>query len=1173
MIFFISSPKLLFILLINILLTHQADLLYYNINPNCHYINEKTLESSKNLLLEIMHGKLPFKIESTSKITYDLDFIEAINDNIPCPYSLKSLELDEDNNGIFLGAGINLLNFSPEEMEQILLYVPMMNPFEKQTIISYCQKKGKEAQDSIKYGYPIHNIHGFNKAAIDYVIEKKIKEDYSSIFNKELKTPFINGFLSMYIHFSKKNEIFPKNINIYSISYIIKYLFDGAPFSRFIQSALISMNEGNIQFNNFHLLCVIPMLFENEEINNIKTLITSFWNYCYRGTTYNRARISILSINDESKESLINYSQKKTKSFDDLFNKFSKNKSNNIDFNEIYEYSRSLFEKNKRTEYENMIIALFLDLNTTIKYLNQINDIIEKHKKEDGIQTIAFINKPEHKKSFDLIKYNLFSDFNQSFDIGQLKIAVSYMHINIDFTNNNKNNDNAVKTINNIKMNDIDSPLYIEVNINPEKNESVYYEISLDIKETKGYNIFISDNNPYPNIKDYTTKFIKYDNNMNPVLRIKTNLMNQFYIGIEGILSFNLKIKKERSTDKNELIFSNGEYNEVSYNVSVYLKDETLKNLESFTYDYKPQSNWLKNNIPLEYVLKYFTRGIDLDNTDDGTFFHNHLFTYLFGNTYLINTIYRNVESNSYYIGRYIEINSYTPFQLKDEGFNQLLINKLYPFLKGNNMTLSVYNLPAISFNENELKLIYNITHRKYLSTIITLLNRTSNTINFAEYSPELKFVLLCLYFQNSKDNLDNIKLLGQRQPKYVEVIKNIKTKYKTPDKYSKFMISFLLNLDQEIKFEKMIICIIVGQSFILSKEGVEFIKDFYNIMNKAPSRISLLAYDTLATEKTIEKIIPFHSKIITNLDNINEYNEDYLDIRYKYNESSEQIMEFDKIVDYSLSYLSRYDKGIKKELFIVCDENMKTNDNYYVNNKLTNLNIEDYRYKELINNQIKPIILTTRNAEKGKIHELYKIKTKSNEKLFTLYENYFHVNNFANTTMYINDLSRMAKGSIIKLNVGTRFINNFYQGKLNFYEINNDDNVTDVIVIKVKANLSDFNFYYSFENPFPNPYIDMLADKTADDDKIIITNLEFNKTLYLSIESKRDIKKQIIEIFSCEIYLSKKQYKNCKFVESPRFLFFIFFILIGCFAIGLIVYYFAQFSDKNKMNMNIFEQ
>ena len=91
-----------------------------------------------------------------------------------------------------------------------------------------------------------------------------------------------------------------------------------------------------------------------------------------------------------------------------------------------------------------------------------------------------------------------------------------------------------------------------------------------------------------------------------------------------------------------------------------------------------------------------------------------------------------------------------------------------------------------------------------------------------------------------------------------------------------------------------------------------------------------------------------------------------------------------------------------------------------------------------------------------------------------------------------MNDLSRMVKNSIIKFNLGTRFINDFYHGKITFYEINRGPNSKDIIVIKAN-NLSNFNFYYSFENPFPNPYSDIKAEKTADNDKIVITDLKQN--------------------------------------------------------------------------------
>ena len=1165
----IISLKIFILLISKLFITFQTEILFYNTNPFYSFLIDKSfqsLDSSKKLLLDIMHGKLPFKLESPSKFTYDMEFIEKINGNFPFPYTLKSLELDPENNGILLGAGINLLNFKPDEMENILRMTFIPWP-EKEKIKLLCQKSGKEAIDMIQnnkdFIFSLESIKIFNKVVIDYIIDNRIINEFGKA-KKLLKTPLINGFLSAYIQLPKVNNDLNNILfnNYTSGSYIVQHLFEGAPFSRFIQSKLILMMDGNVKFNNNHLLFVLPMAFEENEKNNIRDLIISYSIYLTNYYNFNKIRISILIFDNENKKYLINYNPKEPKPFEDLFNFNSENKTKFINFSEIYEYIENLFEKNKNSKiYENKIISLFLNYNTNKLYFNEINNLISKYKKK-GIQTIPLINKSDFVKNFDIIDYNIFFDFNKAINIGPLKMAVSNMHINIDLTNKNEkiNLNEIVKTkIEKIKLNDIDAPLYIEVTIYPEKNESVYYEISLEINKTSGYNIFVSDSNPYPNIKDYTIKFIKYDDNLNPKIRIKAYLLNKFYIAIKGILYFDLIIEKKYNLENEEIIKSEGEYEKKPYNISIYLKDEIMKNLESFTSNYKLKSNLLNGDFTLDSVLKYFTRGIDLDNTDDRAFFNYNLFTYLFGDSYLINTIYRNSENNNYYIGRYFELNQNSPFRLREEGLNELIISKIYPFINGNNRTLIDNKIPAVSFNDNELKLIYNITNRKYILNLENLLNRTLNTINFKNLPSETKFVLLCLYFQNSKENLEIIKNLAHKEPKYPEVLKSLKEKDKNQDFFNKFMISFISNFDQQIKFEKILINVVIGQSFALSDIGVKFVEDFYNAMSKTKAKISLSIYDTLKTVNKIKTIIPFYSKKISKI--LEEYKNKNNNLRNKYNSTDEQKMDFEKIIKFGLSYFSKYDTGIKKELFIICDENINKKDKYYINNKLTNLD-NNQKIQIIMKDQIKIILLSTKNVEKGYIPELFKLRNP-----FTINENYFHVNNFEDTNLYMNDLARIAKDSLIKLNLGTRLINDFYQGKISYYEINCGDFLSDIIIIK--ANLSNFNFYYSFDNPFPNPYLDIKADKTADDDKIIFSDLQ-NDKIYLGIESKNEVRKQIIEFFSCEIYYSKNQYKNCKFIESHRFLWYGFFLLTVSFIIGLAVYFLGH-SSKNQIN--IFDQ
>lgn len=1161
---------------INLFFTYQIEQKFYNIGPDCKYNIDNLFNNSKKLLLEILHGKLPFTIETTSKITYDIEFIERINNNIPCPYTIKSLESDQRKNGIFLGAGINLLNFKEDDLDKIFKNLTSFPKDEKALIKSFFGKSGAEAKKLVKDGSRISKIRQFNEAAINYLIEKVSSTNDFNSLKDYYKTPYMNGLISAYITTSQYDFDLRKFAfnNFTSTSYIVQHLFEGAPFSRIIQSKLISMMDGNIKYNNNHILFLVPKLFEDKEIINIKNLINSFTTSLYTDFNLNKNKISIISYNENNVKYILDYNIRKNRELDELLNSNTLNETKPINLTQIYEFVSDFFKKNKnKIIFENKILTLFLNISTPYTYYYiKPNDIINVYKKK-GIQTIPFINKPDAMKTpqYDIINYNLFHDFKKPFKVSQLEMAVSNMHINIDLTNLNSK-ENITKKIENLNSNDIDSPIYFEVNINKGKNESEYYEISLDIKKTDGYNIFISDNNPYPNIKDYTQKFIKYDNNLNPKIKIKTFLINQFYIGIEGILYFNITIRR-KYIENNNIFFNEGEYIEQAYNISFSFKDETIKNLETFTSDYKPHSNLLKNevqnDVTLDNVLKYYTRGIDLYNTDDGAFFNYNLFIYLFSNSYLITTVYKN-EENNYYMGKYIELTTNSPYRLREEGLNQLIINKIYSFLDGNNNTFIGKDPPAIKFNENELKLIYNITNRKYVLEISNLLNRTSNCKDFRELNAEMKFIMLCLYFQNPKDSLiiKLIKELGHKEPKYSEVLSTLINRNKSPGNLTKFLISFISNLDQQTKFEKVLISVMMGQSLILSDSGIKFIEDFYNELTKAKAKISLSIYDTLKSKNKIKTIIPFYSKKLTKFEMINKYRNEHLKVRHKYNDTEEQFMDFDKIINYLLSQLSKYDKGIKKEIFIVCDENIHTNDNYNINNQLINLNY--VKHKELRKYQIKLILISTKNYEKGELPELFNLKTESNQIApYTIYENYFHVNDLTKTDEYMDDLGIMAKDSTIKLNLGERYINDFYQGKLNFYELNLENSTNDVIVIK--ANLSNFNFYYSFDNPFPNSYIDQKLNQLADEDTVVITDLKENKNIYLGIESKNEVPKQIIEIFSCEIYYSNKKYQKCKFVDDHKYLWYAFLLFTAIFVIGHAVYFCKPTHSISKKQLNVY--
>ena len=228
----------------------------------------------------------------------------------------------------------------------------------------------------------------------------------------------------------------------------------------------------------------------------------------------------------------------------------------------------------------------------------------------------------------------------------------------------------------------------------------------------------------------------------------------------------------------------------------------------------------------------------------------------------------------------------------------------------------------------------------------------------------------------------------------------------------------------------------------------------------------------------------------------------------------------------------------------------------------------------KLIENLIDLIIISPQNYEKGEVHELFNSKMLSKKKEeeipYSIFENHFHVSNLNRTEIFMNDLGRVIKDSHIKMKVGKKIINDFNQGKMTYYKIYNKEFKSYVIVIK--ANFSNFNFYSSIEHPFPNSNTGNLLQKR--EDAIVIPNGP-NGTIYLGIEPKKTLQKQVIEIFTCESY---KPDNNCQFIGDYRNQWFIFFGMVFTFNLFIIIYKFkrsnySELNKNDKKRLNVFDK
>ena len=1147
-------------------------------NPKCKSSINYNPDTT-NFLLETLHGKIPIKLYLNDLSNYDINIIEKLNLNIKCPYIVyDNYSKINKTIGIFLGVGINLTlnNFT-----EYINYINAQNFDDKNYYINLLNDIHKSDLNSInesflnKYNDHFNDIDIINNLTINYEVEKLVKK-YN--INQNIKNPLFISLLALYLQNLITDDEFynylsnNQNYNLLEFSYNIEHLIEFFPYTRYIQSKLINLCDANFRYNYNHIFIVIEKnIFSQNEIDVIKVFITRLYEKIINNNNYNKNRISILIKNKNNYNYIIDYQEDTDKNqLDNLLQ--SDNKSEIIiNLSEIYSNINQKYEENKKNYYENKIAVLLLNYDSIFSEKQNPDILIENFKKEYQIQTIPVININNEENYFekDIFKYNIFNNFSEVINYQYILLAISNMHIPIILNNNNK------ISLSNIKNNDIDTPLFFEILIpettgdkNENQNITEYYEISLDIISSYGYNIFISNINPFPNIRNNLNNFLKYKDETNPKIRIKANDIknNTFYICIEGNLNFNLNIEKKIfEGNADDLILSEGEYYYETYNIKLH-KGDINEKFTTFGENFTLESESFFKDISMENVIKYFTRGIDIYNTEDGSYLNYDLFLYLYGDT-ILNRIYKD-NNDVYYFGRMLKLKDYSPNRLKKEGFNKFFINKLYLFL---NMSSSFNDTaPGVYFESDEIKKIYKIAFTSSMKALSSRLKTYPNCVPLENQKPTIKFILFCLFFVHQRSNIafKAIVNLSLKEPDYTNVLNLLDSNEFKKHDSDYFLLYLIKREEQEDNSEKIMTNILMGKSLFLSNVGKNFIYAYSNIMTKTMTKIAISVYDTYNNK--IEKIIPFYST--NNYQKIEEIINKYESENNRYLYNSKQKMDFKLINEFTLNQFNHYDKGIKKKLLLLCDENLEE-DGYIINNELIiNKNYQEIKDTYLLTQkQINLILLTSKNYEKGYTPDLFKLYSENNDNNYNIYENYFHVNNLNKTDEYISDLSCLIKSSPIKVKLGQRLINDFYFSKNSYYEIDCSSYPNDVIVIK--TNMTNFNIYASLSNPYPY-YSDNGLIEKKNEESIVISKCK-QGVAYFSLEPKFDVKKEIIEIFSCVSYQPDS---DCKFINSNKTLWIIFASITFCFVLFLIIYKcryntFSRLDKKNKKRLNFYDK
>ena len=1026
-------------------------------------------------------------IESES---YSQKFIESINYNFRGLYMNKKLyEKYPEKSGIFIGLGLNLgnkkdLNFlSSRSVKNKLRIFLGKNGSEAKKLLNKTNKKSAILT--------VPEFKTFNEEILKYYL-KELK-----INNYLKKRKYISPILATYPQLIFEKDEFLKNIQLNKteiLSNLINFSTGGARFSRKICSIFLS-SENVICNNGNHIIFIIGYDINLKErislINTLQNLIKET-KHAYSIIAVNETNFIRFNIND----TLIN----------DISQLKCEKKECKINLKIAFDETKKLIGSEWFDYHMKNTIVIFanspFETEENIKLINNM--------KKDDYNIIIYANQSidltylNDKNIIYLQNFSVFNYYKDSF-----KSTICYLPIQIML----KKNSNLIK---NLHIEDIKSPHYFKVITN--SNENITYNLSFKIKNQNEsyYNIFVSRINPFPDIKSY---HIKHYGIGNSTPEIYINAKEIFYISVIGDnITYDLFINKLKNKNKYILPYSNGLFSNKEFNISI---KQIGNDYLTFTNNY--YLNTLKFNANNEAneniinILKYCRRGINREDTIDNDFLNIDLLIFFKS---IINVPYIDNNTNYSYIGNYFRLKDISPSVLMNQNFSIILINKLYPILSisyNNNSVIRYYlEKENIQFSDKEAISLFILNKEKEISKISRIIGKNS----LSSISGNLKFLFYLTNF-----------LLRNKSQKLIKHIYNkeneeILTEMKYNDNNFKLFTSYIYDIEQKDENELNLISFVIEKSLLKSKIIYNFINEIHQSFY-----VSISTYNNKTGK--IEMIYNFISNKVTI--NFNDYIDNTIP-----NESS---LDFIKIIDHQINFFNKYDKGNKKILVLIADENLIENNTKF-NHPLININ-----QTKINKTDINFILITSK-------------KYSFNDKFFqynnfTYFDNIFYIKNFyQKDNYYIKEFRKLILNLPIKLICDSnRILTNFNFDEKRYYEI-----VCDGTLIIYGNNTEDFlvfkNKYY-----YPN-YISSLIGLNGDlntDNYKFNHSLFFNEYRYLTFIS---LNKQYNEF-----KLSKSD-SNQRSNKTHHIQIIITFLLI----IGLFIFaYFSVQIKKGKKRKNNF--
>lgn len=960
---------------------------------NCKYEQSCVFKTDIDKIKFYSRGINSSNINKLNKIDYE--FLECVNHNFPCLYMLK--ESDKKNisetSGIFLGYGFNVSSLTNEVVKDLGFSDPLIANISK-----YFGLTGNAAKKKLDE----ENIH-LNKTLLDEFNQKMINQKLSELsgFDDPLIRTLVLSMKLMYGLGEDVDNVILRKIkesDFFSAGHCIK-LLSGDSVIRKIQS--LAVQAARDKFNNLDYQ--VSFLFsKNISEYNWEVNLNHFF---FEVVKENKWRYNFIRIGINS-TSLIDGFSEDQEVIREALSKISSPSEGKINITAGIEEVQRNIQKDAQSIYHKKVVVIIIEEEEIV---DDPQKIIFDAESEGYNFIIIAMNKTaedfRYIRELNTLTFNSFQDFGNKKALVVKTIVYQNDLIRVS--------DSAIRK--NILIQDYDIPYNLEISCDTRSDYKVIVLHNYTEFEKNKFSMFSSSSDPYPDIHNHEIRHFGLNpKSESPFIVVSCSKKEKAYLQIFARnLMFDLNII--RCEEDSEICDphrkTNGDFGKEKVDVAIY---------DNKAYSFRNCLEKLGCKFKDDEYVNFYSRGIHPNHIDIKNLHRLFDHDFMRCSIKMITCAYIDVDKgimigpdddNSTLIlsemSKYeLSFNENIPFSLMSKLMP--LLNKKKEFGFGLDDWKEALESSNVQLNEEEIRRIYKDKVKKTFNHIEESLIEAESSIK-AINSTNILSCLFLDFFYESNDLKSVVSFITKKQyDDYLNLF--LEESSNLPYRIRRALIEEEIN----IKKERCIIAIVIGENLLYDKDNIlRFIQNSLEKLCGGEAKLRLSIVDENG-QALINEFTKYYEVIERRL---KRYIKDEPIIKEGVTFNVEDIIKF------QMKDISTYDKGIKKVILIISNEDYESSKNgIKFDNKVKfqrEVDIESIEVENYIN-----VLFLTSN--------------EGNQYLDSLPKHKVIYSPITELSLAVEELSSVISQLHSKLPMIFRFKKNFFKGRTYYFDIVN---------------------------------------------------------------------------------------------------------------------------------------